>query len=117
MVAGEAGLLQANQVALPEKLLCLSNGHLKSGQYRQFLLEMHIMGPLLLMVLTWPFRVKGVGGLVRNRVHTSAYTAHRVAIVEKLWFTGQSRSKMSFHNVNSLRDWVTVLSAGLKRQV
>ena len=72
---------------------------------------------MFLLVFTWPGRVPGVGGLVGLRVHTSAYTAHRVAMAEKLWFTGKSRSKMSFENVNSLWGGVTVLTAGLERRV
>ena len=54
---------------------------------------------------------------MRVRVHTSAYTVHRVAIAGKLWFTRKSRSKISFHNVNSLWVGVTVLTAGLECRV
>ena len=46
-----------------------------------------------------------VGVLVSVRVQTRAYTAHREAIVVNLWFTGKSRSKMAFHNVNSQWGW------------
>ena len=51
------------------------------------------------------------------RVHTSAYTAHRLTMAGKLWFTGKSRSKMSFENLNSLWGGVTVLTAALERRV
>ena len=51
------------------------------------------------------------------RVYTSAHTAHRVAIVGNHLLTGKSRSKISFHNVNSLWDGVTVLPTGLECRV
>ena len=51
------------------------------------------------------------------RFHTSAYTAHRVAMAGKHWFTGKLRSKMSLHNINSLFIFVTVLPAGFKCRV
>ena len=71
-------------MALPEKLVCEQWAFEKRPKYGQILLETHIRGPLLLMVFTWPGQVLKVGGLVGVRVHTSAYTAHEVAIAGNL---------------------------------
>ena len=71
-------------MAMPGKLWLVSNGRLKSSQNMgKNLLETHIMGPLLLLFFTGPGRVPRVGGLAGSRVHTSAYTAHTVAIAGK----------------------------------
>ena len=74
---------------MPGKLWVCEQWLLKSGQNMgKNLQETNIMGPLLLLFFTGPGRVPGVGGLAGVRVHTSAYTAHTVAIAGKTGILG-----------------------------
>ena len=53
------------------------------------------------LVFSQPFRVKGVGGLVRIEDHTSGCVAHMAVSARKLLFLGKSRS-----NPLCMGEWV-----------
>ena len=58
-------------------------------------------GTVFRLVFSQPFRVKGVGGLVRIEDHTSGCVAHMAVSAGKLWFLGKSRS-----NPLCMGEWV-----------
>ena len=53
------------------------------------------------LVFSQPFRVEGVGGLVRIEDHTSGCVAHMAVLAGKLWFLKKSRS-----NQLCMGEWV-----------
>ena len=50
-----------------------------------------LLGSLIWLVFPQPYRLQGVGGLVRIEDHTSGYVSHITVLAEKLWFLVKSR--------------------------
>ena len=69
----------------------------KWPKYGQILIETCIRDPLLILIFTWPGCVPGVDDLVGVKVHTSANTASRVALLGKLSDCFTQNRDLKFH--------------------